>query len=410
MFLIHGIGDLVTLAPVASKRQLTGYTDADLGRLRDAWLVTDSGRVKEYGSGPVPERYRSLPDYDAKGGLVMPGLVDCHTHPVFAGSRAHEFCQRLGGATYQDIAKAGGGIRYTVEQTRKASREDLTSVALERVRRFLSHGVTTLEAKSGYGLSVKDEMKLLEAMADVRTKTPQHIEATCLALHAVPKDALSKEAFIHDMTHNLLPAVAKAKLAGWADAFVEEGYFSVEDARPYFEKAKELGFKIRLHADEFTDSKAGAAAAAWGARSADHCEHTPPEAMRAMAEKGVVAVLLPGTSLYSKLPYTNARTFREHGVPIALATDFNPGSCVVENLAFTATLGALHCGLDLPHTVAAVTYVAACSLDLGARKGALAVGHDADIVVYDYRSIEEWLAGLGQMMPRQVFMAGRTIS
>lgn len=405
--IIENIKELITLAPLVRHHKFTGITQKDLGRLKQAWLAIENGQVVDYGQGVTPSLYQSYQKINAKNGLVMPGLVDCHTHPVYGGNRADEFSQRLAGATYKEIASAGGGIKRTVKLTRQASEEELTEEGIKNLRTFLKHGVTTVEAKSGYGLSIQDELKLLRAIKKASNEVPQCIEATLLALHAIPEDAPSKESFIREMTEELLPQAVKEGLANWVDAFIEEGYFTKQDTELYFKRAKELGLGIRVHADEFTNQGAGAFAAMHNAASADHLEYSDDVSISAMAKKGVVAVLLPGTSLYTGIPYTRAKPFLDGGCPVALATDFNPGSCRVSNLGFIATIGGLHCGLDLAHTVAAVTWVAARALRKEGCKGALAKGMDADVIIYPYSSIEEWAANLGQIDPFTVLIKGR---
>ena len=407
--LITNIGELITLEPLAKEKRFIDIKEKDLGRLKNAWLYIEKGKVKDFGQGEVAKAYlnQNPKRIDAASGLVMPGLVDCHTHPVYGGNRAQEFARRLAGATYKEIAAEGGGIAYTVAQTRDSDDSQLLEKCLSSLKSFLKHGVTTVEVKSGYGLTVKDELRLLRVLKEAQNHTPQTLSTTLLALHAIPKEAPSKQAFIKDMTENLLPIVAREKLADWVDAFIEEGYFSREDALEHLKAAKKLGLSVRLHADEFTNQKGGVYAASLGAASADHLEYTDEESIAAMAKASVVAVLLPGTSLYTKIPYTKAAPFLQGGCPIALATDYNPGSCQVKNLAFTATIGALHCGLDLPHAVAAVTYVAARALRLENKKGALAPSFDGDVLIYKLSSIEEWLSGLGQKDPHTILINGQ---
>lgn len=408
--LIHNIGELITLAPLAKSRRLTKVSLNDLGRLKNAWLAMENGKVLATGEGPVPHSYQQFTPHDAQQSLIMPGLVDAHTHPIFGGSRAAEFCERLAGATYQEIAAKGGGIASTVRATRAASDEQLRSTLRTRLHASLALGVTTMEVKSGYGLSVPEELRLLRLLNEAKALTPQTLEVTCLALHAIPPEFQGKNAaFIQTMTTELLPQVAKERLATWVDAFVEKGYFMPADCDAYFAQAKKLGLKIRIHADEFADSGAAMAGVKWGARSADHMECTPREALEAMAAAQMIAIILPGTSLYTKIPYANGALMREVGCPVALASDFNPGSCQLNNMALVATLGALYCGLDLPHAIAAVTYVAAASLDLAHCKGALAPQFDADVVMYPMATVEDWLASMGRTMPTAVYAKGSRV-
>jgi len=408
---ITEIGTLVTMQPLVRERRWSRIQGRDLGALRTAWLALDQGQVVAFGTGSLPEAYHSWPNLSAKGGLVLPGLVDCHTHPCYGGTRSQEFAQRLAGATYQQIAAAGGGIKSTVHATREWSEEELANRTLAHLRRFLRHGVTTVEAKSGYGLSVEHELKMLRAIRKASAETPQTVVPTCLALHAMPPEFTDKKAYAHAVTENLLPQVAREGLAMAVDAFVEKGYFEPADCEAYIRKARELGLAVRIHADEFADSGAAAAAVQWQALSADHLECANQNAIEAMAQQQVVGVLLPGTSLYTKIPYTRAEPFRTAGCPMALATDFNPGSCRIENLPFVATLGALHCGMTAAEALAAVTIVPAYSLRLHHRKGALVPGFDADVVIYrDLDTVEEWIADMGQHQPDIVFVRGEAIS
>lgn len=409
--IIINIGDLVTLAPLsqggshqtAHKKILLN----DIGRTTcaNAWLVVTGGKVVATGSGKIPGGFANLETIDAKGQLVLPGLVDAHTHLLFSGSRAHEFADRLEGATYQEIAAKGGGIQFTVKKTRQTESEVLKNLALQRLQIALGHGITTLEVKSGYALSVAEELRQLQIISEVKKEAAQHIVTTCLALHAVPPDQ-NKETFIREVCLELLPRVAAGKLATYVDAFVEAGYFSVEDIEDYIRKAKELGLGIRVHADEFTDAGAALAAGRWRAASADHLQFASQEGAAAMARAGVVAILLPGTSLYAGIPFAKAKLFREAGCQIAVASDWNPGSCGLHNLPMLTSVAALHCGLSAAEAIVAVTHAPACSLGLRGKKGSLAVGADGDFLLHPAGSVEEWLADMGQTPPSQVWING----
>lgn len=407
--LLTNIGELLTLAPLAKEKRASRVTSADLGVVKNAWLLVKDGKVEKYGTGAAPEVPHGAVLADAHGGLVMPGLVDCHTHPVFAGNRAKEFCMRLDGKTYQEIAEAGGGIKSSTTATRAASEAELLAGTLTHLGTFLNHGVTTVEAKSGYGLSVESELKQLRVLRAAAKKTPQHVTVTCLALHAVPPEHKSAASWAAEAAEKLLPQVAREKLADCVDAFVENGYFSVADARPYLDAAKKLGLRVRLHADEFSESGCAALAAEYNSESADHLQFASDAGVRAMAAKGVCAVLLPGTSVYSNIPYTNARKFIDAGCAVAVATDFNPGSCVADNLPMIATIAALHCKLKPAEAIAGVTYAAAYALRLHERKGALHPGFDGDFLVQPMRTHEEWLADLGRNSPNQVWIKGQRI-
>ncbi len=404
--LIHNIGQLVTLQQLVDEARHTEITADDLSVVRDAWLYVAEGKVRAYGQGEVPKEYKNVSMLDARGAMVTPGLVDAHTHPIFGGDRTHEFAARLNGKTYQDIAKAGGGIKYSIRTTREAFSSDLLERCLNWLTVFLSHGVTTVETKTGYGQTAREEIRCLEILDEARHQTPQTLSVTCLGLHDIPPDFPSKEEFVRHMTEELLPEVASRGLADWVDAFVENGYFSVEDVKPYFEKAKSLGLPIRMHADEFQTSGAAEAAAHYGAASADHMQKASDEGISALAQSGGVAVMLPGTSFYTKIPYADAKRFRDRKCPIAIASDFNPGSCYLTNLPMVASLAALYCGLSPYEAFVGVTWNGAKALRLEAHKGALAVGYDADFVLHKLHSVEQWIADFGQTKPTKVFCRG----
>lgn len=400
-YVLDEIGQLVTLRRLAEDKRVQHIKEQDLDILTHAYIAVENGVIKAVGQGPVPAPYKELPRLHAGHRLVMPAFVDCHTHPAFAGDRSDEFKQRLSGATYQDIAKSGGGIKKTVSLTRKATLQTLTQGVKKNLLQMRRFGTLSVEAKSGYGLDPEHELNSLRAIKNAAKDLPMTIYPTCLALHA-HDDALPKSAMIQQMTQELLPKVKEEGLALAVDAFIEHGFFNQEEIKPYLAKAKELGFAIRLHVDEFSDQGGAKFCADIGAQSADHLEWSHREGIEAMAEAHTTAVLLPGTSLYAKIRYTNAQPFLEAGCPLALASDFNPGSCTFMNMSFISFLGALNCGLNLEQTLAAVTYVPAQSLGL-LKKGALCQGMDADFLVFDCETPEQWLAAAGQTPIHQIF-------
>lgn len=405
--LVHNIGKLVTLDRLVQEQRHIRIRPEDLSEMSDAWLAIEDGRVSAFGSGEASASYRDFPRVNAQGGLVTPGLVDSHTHPVFGGDRTHEFAARLNGKTYQDIAAGGGGIKYSIKTTREAFSSELLERCLEILGVFLRHGVTTVETKTGYGQNAREEIRCLQILQEVKQQTPQTLSITCLGLHDLPQEFSSKADYIRHMTDELLPVVARRKLADWVDAFVEDGYFSVEELKPYFDKARDLGLSIRMHADEFRASGAAEAAAHWNAASADHMQKASDEGISALANAGGVAVLLPGTSFYTKIPYADAQRFRERDCPVAIASDYNPGSCYLTNLPFVASLAALYCGLSPYEALVGVTWNGAKALRLNERKGALAIGFDADFVIHKLHTIEQWIADFGQTPPREVYCKGK---
>ncbi|MDQ3234602.1 MAG: imidazolonepropionase [Pseudobdellovibrionaceae bacterium] len=408
--LIKNCGQLVTLSPLAEEKRFVRITPNDLGVINQGWVAIADGKIQEVGTGQAPERYERWSYLDARGALVTPGLVDCHTHPIFGGDRTHEFAMRLSGATYQDIAARGGGIKYSIRSTRSADDSLLMQKCLAQLWVFLRHGVTTVEAKTGYGQSVDEELRLLRILRQVGAASPQTVVVTCLALHDLPADVPDKSAYVKAMRDELLPELARTGLADWVDAFVEDGYFSVADTESFAQKALSLGLKLRVHADEFNDSGAAFAAARWGAASADHVQAASDTGIRAMAEAGTVAVLLPGTSFYTKIAYAKASRYRDAECPIAVASDFNPGSCFIGNLPFAAGLAALYCGLSAAEALVAVTWNAARALRLEDKKGALVAGYDADVVVHGVNSVEQWIAHFGQTKPKEVVIGGMRLT
>lgn len=407
--LLENIGEIITFQPLANEQRGHAVTESDLGRMRKAWLFCDGGTVAALGEMPVPSDIRKLAAtiLDARGALVLPGLVDAHTHTMFGGSRHDEFAQRLNGLSYQEIAEKGGGIQASVRGTRQASDQELTKLTKIRLARFRRRGVTTVEIKTGYGLDFRQELRLLKLLDSIRKSESMEIVPTLLALHAVPSEAKSAEAYVEECTTRLLPLVLEKKLARYVDAFVEKDYFSVEQVEPFMRAAMKGGLGIRLHADEFSECGGAAAAAKWRAASADHLQFASKEGIQAMATARTVAILLPGTSLYTGIPFTDARPFLDAKCAVAIASDFNPGSSFCENLAQLASLGALHCHLQSWQAIAAVTFVPALSLGLGDRKGALEVGYDADFGVYPMTCLEEWLSTMGQRLPKEVWVRGK---
>lgn len=406
---IKNIGELVTNQPLAEGIFQEPSSLESLGAIKGAWLAFEDGKIKAYGKGSPPAKWEGVESIDANGGLVLPGLVDCHTHPIFGGDRAAEFSRRLSGESYQSIAEKGGGILYSIKATRDASNESLERSTKQNLEQFLLRGVTTVEAKTGYGQTPAEELRMLKILQKLNSEIAQTLSITCMGLHAVPSEYPSTKAFVKDMTENLLPKIAESKLADYVDAFVEDGYFTVEQVEPYMQKAMDLGIKRRIHADEFKESQAASAAGKWKCLSADHLQQSSVQGQKEMAAAGTIAVVLPGTSLYTAIPFTNASQLVASGCLVAIASDFNPGSCYINNLPMIASSAALHCKLNVSQTIAGVTYIAAKALELEKKKGALAVGYDADFIIYQLPSKEHWLSNFGQTDPKMVYIGGKKV-
>lgn len=339
-------------------------------------------------------------ELDARGSFVGPGLVDPHTHAVFGGDRSAEFEQRCEGATYLEIAAQGGGIKRTVEATRAAPEKELVYGALPRLVSLLAHGVTTAEVKSGYGLDVNAELKLLRAIKALDGVQPVKLVATVLALHT------RQEGWVEAVIDDLLPRVAEAKLAVFCDAFVEKTAFTADETRKVMKAAISLGLTPRLHVDQLTPGNGAELAAELGAATADHLEHIGADGIAALAKSGTVAVLAPATTLFLReRKYAPGRALIDAGVTVALCTNCNPGSSMTENVGLVMALACLECGLTPAEAYLGFTRNAARALRLP-DAGRLFVGGPADLVVYQCRSYRQLPYHLGQSEVRQVFKAG----
>ena len=324
---------------------------------------------------------------DAKNRSVLPGFIDSHTHLVFGGYRAEEFSWRLRGESYMEIMNRGGGIVNTVQATREAAFEELVATGIKRLDSMLSFGVTTVEGKSGYGLDHDTEIKQLEVMAHLNKIHCLDIVPTFLGAHAVPKDYKGREdEFITLMTDKVLPRVADRKLAEFCDIFCEKDVFSVEQSRRHLAAAKALGLKIKLHADEIEPIGGTELAAELGAVSADHLLRSSDEGIRAMAAAGVVATLLPATAFSLKEPYARGRQMIDSNCAVALATDFNPGSCFTESIPLIFALAAIYMSFTAEEAVTALTINAAAAIDRAESIGSLDVGKRGDLVVLEHPS------------------------
>ena len=324
-------------------------------------------------------------EIDGTGKVVMPGLIDAHTHLVFAGSRENEFEQRIQGLSYQEIAGRGGGILSTVEATRNSSYDQLRSLGEKRLDRMLSKGVTTVEAKSGYGLSLQDEIKILRVMKALQESHPIDIVPTFLGAHTVPRELRGDRAHYMDLlTEEMIPQVAQERLAEFCDVFCEEKAFSLEESKRILEAGKRYGLKPKIHADQLSPGGGAELAAEVHAYSADHLEYASPEGIKKMAEKGVTAVLLPGASFFlSMQKYPPARDMIEQGVAVSLATDLNPGSSMTESLPMMMTMGCTMYKLLPKEVIQATTIHAARSMGREKEIGSLEIGKQADILLLD---------------------------
>jgi len=323
--------------------------------------------------------------------VVLPGFVDCHTHPIFGATREEEFELRVKGKTYEEIAKAGGGIRSSVRSLRELSKAELIELALPRLDRFLSFGTTTIEAKSGYGLSLKDEIKILEVIKKLDQIHPLDLIPTFLGAHEIPDEYIDKrEEYIDFLINQMIPEVAKRKLALFCDVFCEKNVFSLEESKKIMETAKRYGLKPRLHADQLSSLGGAELAGEVGAISADHLEYISDSGIEKMKECGTIAVLLPGSVFgLGKDNYPPARKMINKGLPVALATDFNPGSSFTESMPIILSLACLKMKLTPAEAITAATVNSAYAIDRGDSIGSLEKGKKADMVIWDIKNYKE---------------------
>jgi imidazolonepropionase len=386
MKVLANIGQLVTCRPEGGQDQVHAIDEAAL-----VW--DEPGRISWIGKErELPQAYRSAERLDAGGRLVIPGLVDCHTHLAFAGWRADEFVQRSQGRSYLEIARAGGGILSTVRQTRAATEDQLLGRAKQFLGEMLALGITTVECKSGYGLDEETELRILRVYRRLAAEQPVRIVATFLGAHVVPPEFSDRRAeYVGLLTERLIPRVAQEQLASCCDVFVEESAFTAAEAARILDAARARGLSAKLHADQLSSSGGAELAAELGAISADHLECVSEAGIDAMAEAGVVAVGLPLASLYLNQRPLPARRLIAAGVPVAVATDFNPGSAPSYHLPFALTLACTMLRMTPAEALKGATIYAARAVGLEDSVGSLEPGKWADFAVLDAPDINQWL-------------------
>ncbi|MBD3866944.1 MAG: imidazolonepropionase [Acidobacteria bacterium] len=384
---VSGISELAT---PEGNTALAGPHTGRLRIIRNAAVACHEGKIVFVGEeAECIETVQPTPDctpVDAAGGTVLPGFVDAHTHLPFAGWRETEFDERLKGATYSDIAARGGGILSTVEAVRKMDRKSLAATVRGRLNDLLAQGTTTAEAKSGYGLDPDAEIMQLEALGDAASGHPVQLATTFLGAHTVPKEYRGRrQRYIQLILDEMLPQVAKRRLATFADAFVDAHAFSVEEARLILEAAKGYGLKVRLHADQLADDGGALLAAELEAASADHLEFASDEGLEAMARAGTCGVLLPAATFFLMMDRKPpGRRLLDAGVPVVVATDFNPGTCPCESMSAATWFACLTAGLSVDEAITATTLNAAHSLGMADQVGSIEVGKRGDMVVHDF--------------------------
>jgi len=441
--LIHG-ARLLTIPGPGPQR---GAAQREIGLLEDSAVAVAEGRIVAVGpTAELRQQFSAGETIDATGRVVLPGFVDAHTHAVFAGERAGEFEQRLAGASYLQIMAAGGGIMATVRATRAASLEQLIAESRPRLDAMLAHGTTTAEVKTGYGLNTADELKMLAAIRRLDAGHPLALVPTFLGAHAIPSEyAGQADEYVAFVVEEMLPRAARYEERAmryegrgtegassllprtssliprtssliphpsslFCDVFCEEGAFTLAQSRRILEAARRLGLGLKIHADEFTTLGGAALAAELGATSADHLAATPEDDLRKMAAAGTIAVLLPGTTFgLGQTHYADARRMIELGVPVALGSDLNPGTCWCESMPFIIALACRYLRLTPAEAIVAATRNAACASGVGDRVGGLEVGKQADIVILDLPDYRHLAYRFGTNPVQTVIKAGRVV-
>ena len=409
--LIKNASEIVTCSGFKAK---AGKEMSDLKIIPDGAVIIEGGIIKAAGkSDKILEYFKDTSNYqviDASSKSVLPGFVDSHTHFVFGGYRAEEFCWRLNGVSYMEIMQRGGGIINTVKATRSASKKELYNSGMKRLDSMLSLGVTTIEGKSGYGLDCETEIKQLEVMDELDRAHPIDVVKTFLGAHAVPEEYEGEEdKFIDYIITEVLPVVAEKKLAEFCDVFCEKNVFSVGQSKRLLLKAKEMGLGLKLHADEIVQLGGAELAAELGAVSADHLLQVSDRGIKEMARAGVVATLLPGTAFSLKEPYAKARYMIDNHCAVALATDMNPGSCFTESIPLIFALATIYMNMSVEEAISSLTINGAAALNRAETIGSIDVGKKGDMSILEFPSYKYIPYHLGISCVEKVIKNGRVV-
>ncbi len=410
---IKNIDSLITIR--GENRARYGSETRDMGEIKNGIIAVDGERIIYIGEGDLPAEIEIDKDteiIDGRGTTVTPGLIDSHTHLVHAGSRENELDMKLKGVSYLEIMAAGGGIHSTVKSTREASRDELYDQSLKSLNRMLSYGITTVEAKSGYGIDdFSTEIKQLEVARDLNRDHPVDIISTFMGAHAIPeKYKENPEEFVHIIINDMIPEVAKRNLAKFCDVFCEEGVFTIDQSRRILLAGRKYGMEAKIHADEIKTLGGAELAAELGCISADHLIAASDRGIEKMAEKKIIANLLPGTSFNLQTGhFANARKMIQLGVPIALSTDYNPGSCPTENIQLIMSFASLIMKMTPEEVIHGVTINAAAALGIEKEVGSLEVGKIADIAVFDSENLAYMIYHFGINNTKTVIKKGKII-
>ncbi len=400
--LIHNIGVLATPEGAEARR---GEAQGKLRVLEKAWIYTENGEIISYGTGNPPVTFGEK--LDAGGRLVTPGLVDAHTHLIFGGWRQNELAMKIRNVPYLDILAAGGGILSTVKATHAATEDELTAKASAALDEMLAFGTTTCEAKSGYGLCPDEELKQLRVIRRLNKEHPMDVAATFMGAHALPPAYKeNREGYLRLLCEEMIPAVAKEQLASFCDVFCETGVFTAEESRRILECGREYGLIPKIHADEIDPIGGSQLAGEIGAISAEHLIVCPEDGIDSMARGGTIACLLPATSFYLNSTYAPARRMIEKGVPVALASDYNPGSCPCLNLQLVMNIACLKYRLTPEEVLTGVTLNAAAAIGMADKVGSIDRAKQADLVIWDSPDLNYLCYRLGSNLVHTVIKKG----
>lgn len=408
--ILKNIGKLVTMQGSSSFRVKEEMNKINI--IENAYIAVKNGKILAIGVG---DEFGNLCEddtkiHDAEGLLVTPGLIDSHTHLIHGGSRENEFSMKLNGVPYIEILNNGGGILSTVKATKEASEEELYKKAKKSLDRMLEFGVTTVEEKSGYGLELNTEIKQLEVARVLDKNHPVDLVHTFLGAHAVPEEYKENhKAYIDILVDVMMPKIKDMGLAEFCDVFCEEGVFTIEESEYILQKAKEIGYKLKIHADEIESLGGAGLAAKLGCVSADHLMAASDEGIKMMAENNVVANILPATSFNLNKNYADCRKMIDMGAIVSLSSDYNPGSCPSENLQLVMQLGCLHLKMTPNEVLTAVTINAAYAIDRADKIGSIEVGKNADFVVFDARNVEYLMYHFGINHTKKVYKNGNLV-
>jgi imidazolonepropionase len=409
MKILHNAARVVTVN-TAGKNYKRGKDMGSIGLLENHSVIVEDNLISDIVPSSSVKNLSVYKVYDLTGKVLLPGLVECHTHTAFAGSRANEFREKIAGKTYEEIALAGGGINATVNAVRASSFDELVRIIKPRIEYFISQGITTLEIKSGYGLDTPNELKLLEVIKYLDSIYPIDIVPTFLGAHTFPAAYKNnREAYIEEIINKMLPAVAEKKLAVFCDAFCEAAAFTAEETGRIFSAAARNGLKIKLHTEQFNNIGGLDTAIKHNAVSADHLEMIKKEDIRKIASSGTTAVLLPGVSFFLNYNYAPARELIENNAVVAIATDYNPGSSFISNLNLVMSFAAVNMKMKIEETISAVTINAAKALDLHTDRGSIELNKKADFAVFNTADYSDIVYNVGKNLNCMTFKNGELI-